>query len=222
MSDPTAGPRAGPKSERDAQPGANPAAPRAELVTRNLRTIGVLAAIFLLPLVTAFWMYYGGGWRPATRTNHGELLEPVRPLPRAELREANGQVAAADLFDSKWALAYIGDGECDRACRTTLHFMRQTRLSLNNEMTRVTRVFLATEHCCNREFLEREHPGLVVIDATGPEAADLVQAFPQTERPYSLFIIDPLGNLVMRYDARNDPKGLLTDLKKLLKLSHIG
>jgi cytochrome oxidase Cu insertion factor (SCO1/SenC/PrrC family) len=197
-------------------------APDAQLVTRNLRTVGALAAIFLLPLLASFWMYYGSGWRPVARTNHGELIEPVLALPHAELREASGAVAPASLFQEKWAIAYIGDGACDDACRKTLHFMRQTRLSLNNEMTRVARVFLATGTCCDRAFLEREHPGLIVIDATGPEASELVNAFPQTDQPWSLFIVDPLGNLVMRYDARTDPKGLLTDLKKLLKLSHIG
>jgi cytochrome oxidase Cu insertion factor (SCO1/SenC/PrrC family) len=200
--------------------------PRAQLVTslrkRNLRTVGALAALFFLPVLMAFWMYYGGTWRPASRTNHGELIEPARPLPQAELRTADGNVAPRDVFTSKWALIYIGDGACDEVCKTTLYFMRQTRLSLNNEMTRVSRVFLATAQCCNREFLEREHPGLLVLDAAGPEATELLKVFPVTDRAHSLFITDPLGNLVMRYDARENPKGLLEDLKKLLKLSHIG
>jgi len=195
---------------------------RQQLVTRNLKTIGALAAVFLLPLALSFWMYYGNNWVPASRTNHGELINPARPLPHAELREANGNVAPANLLSDKWALAYIGDGACDDTCKSSLYFMRQTRLSLNNEMTRVARVFFATGTCCNREFLEREHPGLVVIDATGPEAQELLGAFPRTEQAHSLFIIDPLGNLVMRYDTQDDPKGLLTDLKKLLRLSHIG
>ncbi len=193
-----------------------------DLRKKNLRTVGALAAIFLLPLLAAFWMYYGGTWRPVGRTNHGQLIEPLRALPRAQLREANGQVASADLFHEKWGLVYVGDGQCNEDCQKSLYFMRQTRLSLNNEMTRVSRVFLATSQCCNREFLEREHAGLLVIDASGPEAAELLSVLPQTERARSLLITDPLGNLVMRYDTRDDPKGLLTDLKKLLKLSHIG
>jgi SCO1/SenC family protein len=193
-----------------------------ELRKKNLRTIGALAALFLLPLVASFWLYYGGTWRPAGSTNHGELIQPARPLPPAELRDARGNVASAELFREKWTLVYVGDGQCEEACKTSLHFMRQTRLSLNNEMTRVARVFLATSQCCANEFLEREHPGLLVIDATGPEAAELLEVLPNLERPRSLFIVDPLGNLVMRYDTRDDPKGLLTDLKKLLKLSHIG
>ena len=172
---------------------------------RNLRTVGALAALFLLPLALSFWMYYGVGWHPAGRTNHGELLQPPRPLPNAQ------------LFGGKWALVYIGAGGCDTACRQALLVMRQTRLSLNNEMTRVNRLFLATGVCCDREFLQREHPGLAVVPVPNVPAA-----FPATERASSLYIVDPLGNLVMRYDTRRNPKGLLQDLKKLLKLSHIG
>jgi hypothetical protein len=114
-------------------------------VWHNLKMVGALAAVFLLPLLLSFWMYYGNTWRPAARTNHGELFEPARPLPHAELRQANGEVAPADLFNSdKWSIAYIGNGACDDTCKRTLYFMRQTRLTLNNEMTPVARVFLAT------------------------------------------------------------------------------
>jgi cytochrome oxidase Cu insertion factor (SCO1/SenC/PrrC family) len=189
---------------------------------RNLRTVGLLAAIFFLPLVFSFYMYYGSAWRPAASTAHGELYQPAKPLPQAELRDSKGQVAPINLLNEKWTLVYVGGGACDDTCKTALYFMRQTRLSLNNEMTRVNRVFLATAACCDNDFLDREHPGLISIDASGPEAAALVAALPTKDREHSLYIVDPLGNLVMRYDVRDNPKGLLDDLKKLLKLSHIG
>ena len=57
-----------------------------EVRARNLRTVALLAALFLIPLLAAFWMYYGADWRPAQRTNHGELILPARPLPRAQRR----------------------------------------------------------------------------------------------------------------------------------------
>jgi hypothetical protein len=194
-----------------------------ELRARNLRMLAALAGVFLLPLAIAFWMYYGTDWRPARRVNHGELITPVRPLPATHLQPAVPPDAApADLFHRKWSLVYIGDGGCEDACRTALYVMRQTRLSLNNEMSRVDRVFLATSHCCAREFLAHEHPGLLVLDATGPSANPLLGVFPVKEREQSLFVVDPLGNLMMSYDVRQNPKGLLQDLKKLLSLSHIG
>jgi cytochrome oxidase Cu insertion factor (SCO1/SenC/PrrC family) len=189
---------------------------------RNLRTIGLLAAIFLLPLATSFYMYYGSGWRPSASVANGELYHPARPLPQVDLRDAKGEFAPANVLRDKWTLVYVGGGHCDDACKSSLYFMRQTRLSLNNEMTRVSRVFLATGQCCDQAFLDSEHAGLISLDASGPEAADLVAAFPVQDREHSLYVVDPLGNLVMRYDTRDPPKGLLTDLKKLLKLSHIG
>jgi cytochrome oxidase Cu insertion factor (SCO1/SenC/PrrC family) len=194
-----------------------------ELRSRNLRMLAVLAGLFLLPLAVAFWMYYGTAWRPARRVNHGELIIPARPLPAAHLQPAVMQdTVPAELFHRKWSLVYVGDGRCDDACRKALYVMRQTRLSLNNEMSRVDRVFLATAQCCARDYLAPEYPGLLVLDATGPSASPLLGVFPVNEREQSLFVVDPLGNLMMSYDVRQNPKGLLQDLKKLLSLSHIG
>jgi hypothetical protein len=190
--------------------------PTQNLRTRNLRTVGALAGLFLLPLLLSFWMYYGGAWKPAGRSNHGELLEPVRALPLEQWPE--GRRALRE----KWALVYLGAGPCEEACRNALLVIRQTRLSLNNEMDRVNRALLAGGGCCDSGFTDREHPGLQVLDATGEPAQAVWRQFPQTDLPNSIFLVDPLGNLVMRHDARDDPKGLLRDLKKLLKLSHIG
>ena len=195
--------------------------PEDELRSRNLRMLAGLGGLFLLPLAVAFWAYYGTGWRPVSTVNHGELITPARPLAAADLQPAL-PTAPAPLFHGKWSLVYIGDGRCDEACRRSLYVMRQTRLSLNSEMTRVERVFLATSECCAEEFLAHEHPGLLVVDATGAAARPVLRVFPAGDREQSLFIVDPLGNLMMRYDVRQNPKGLLEDLKKLLSLSHIG
>jgi hypothetical protein len=128
----------------------------------------------------------------------------------------------AALFHNRWSLVYINDGSCDEACRRALYVMRQTRLALNNDMTRVERIFLVTGNCCAREFLSAEHPGLIVVAADGPQGSRLLSEFPAQGRENSLYVVDPLGNLMMSYDARANPRGLLEDLKKLLRLSHIG
>jgi hypothetical protein len=122
------------------------------LRARNLRTLALLAALFLLPLALAFLTYYGTGWRPLGSVNHGQLITPARPLPETQLLQVLPGSAAVPgrLFHERWSLVYIGDGSCTEACREALYVMRQTRLSLNNDMTRVTRVFLATADCCAR------------------------------------------------------------------------
>jgi hypothetical protein len=199
-----------------------------DMRARNLRMLAALAGLFLLPLLLAFYMYYATDWRPVKRVNHGALITPARPLPAVHLSQVNisdsDTAAAVDPqpLRTKWSIVYIGAGNCDEPCRQALYVMRQTRLSLNNDMSRVERVFLTTGNCCAREFLAHEHPGLVVLDATNEEGTRLLHEFPAEGRPYSLFIVDPLGNLMMSYDARQNPKGLLEDLQKLLRLSHIG
>jgi cytochrome oxidase Cu insertion factor (SCO1/SenC/PrrC family) len=192
------------------------------LRARNLRTVLALAALFLLPVAASFWLYYGVGWRPAGRTNHGELIEPARPLPAASFPATDGRGVVSNVFSGQWTLVYIGNGACDSACQHALYVMRQTRAGLNNDMSRVKRVFLVTSGCCDRTYLAREHPGLIALDASGAEAQRVVGQFPGADLESTLFVVDPLGNLMMRYDARRNPKGLLEDLKKLLRLSHIG
>jgi hypothetical protein len=100
--------------------------------------------------------------------------------------------------------------------------MSWARLALNKDMPRVERVFLATADCCDEAFLARAQPGLIVLDASGSPGQRLLQSFPAGHRSSMIFIVDPLGNLMMRYDSRRDPKGLLEDLQLLLRLSHIG
>jgi hypothetical protein len=173
----------------------------------------VMLILFAAPLAAAFWLYYGSSWRPSVRTNHGELIEPAVAL---------GESAPVALT-GKWSLVVIGTGEsgCDAECRSALAYARQTWLSLAQLSPRVRRILLAGSGCCDSAYLLREHAGLVAVPAAGPEAAPLLRAFPEPHHG-EIFIVDPLGNLMMRYDVRQDPKGLRLDLKKLLELSHIG
>jgi hypothetical protein len=194
---------------------------RAEVRRRNLRTVGALSALFLLPLAGAFVLYYGIGWSPGTRVNHGELIEPARPLPAVSLPSAATHRPVASVFTKRWALVYVGGGRCERECRFALYLMRSARLDLGHDMSRVERVFLDTDGCCG-ESLARQYPGMIVLDASGGSAAKLREAFPRTDRGASLFVVDPLGNLMMRYDSRRDPMGLVEDLQRLLRLSQIG
>lgn len=176
------------------------------------RMMLMLLAVFLLPLVAAFVLYYGLGWRPAGSTNHGELLEPFQQL---------GDESAA--LREKWALVYVGDGRCDEDCRRALLVGRQTRLSLNQEMTRVNRALFATAGCCDLKFLDEAHAGIKVFDVSEPDARDgLLALLPPGDHRHHLFVVDPIGNIVLRFDTRQNPRGLLDDMKKLLKLSHIG
>ena len=192
---------------------------------RNLRTILALAALFVLPVAGSFWLYYGANWRPAGHLNHGELIQPARPLPAASLPivgSAGVRAPAANVFSKRWALVHVADGGCDRRCQHALYVMRQTWLALNKDAPRVERVFLATGNCCAAAALSSEQAGLIVQDASVSSGRELLAAFPREDREEMIFLVDPLGNLMMRYDLRRDPKSPLQDLRILLPLSHIG
>jgi hypothetical protein len=185
---------------------------------RRGHALRLLALLFLAPLLLAFWLYYGLGWRPAGSTNHGELISP--PVELVALAPPGS--AAAGVFPDRWSLVYVGDGRCDDACRGALLQMQQVYLSLGRLATRVQQVFLVNGNCCDRPYLEHEHSLLRLIDASAPAEAPLLDAFGHTAIESSVFVVDPLGNLMLRYDTHAGPRGLRQDLQRLLNLSHIG
>ena len=193
---------------------------------RSRAQVWIVVALFFAPLALAFLLYYGGSdWRPPGSTNHGELISPPRPLPSVALPTPGGAPLAAATWHGKWTLLYVGDGRCDGRCRAALVLMRQTRLALNKDMTRVQRIFLATGNCCDRAYLDAEHPGLTLALADRDAGATLLAVFPDAgpATDGSIYVVDPLGNLMMRHQPEPPPaEGLLEDLRKLLKLSHIG
>ena len=199
------------------------------LPRRGQRQLVLLAALFFVPLAVAFWLYYGPtSWRPVGGTNKGDLVDPAVPLPAVALAKPDGTRTGTDFLQGKWTIAYLGDGACNERCREALYLSRQSRIALNKDMDRVQRVFLATGDCCDSEFLTAEHPDLAVAvlgnDADSQALLAKIPALggvpPATAG--RLYVIDPLGNLVLSYSAAAPDKALLTDVKKLLRLSHIG
>ena len=186
-------------------------------MTSNLRPqrakLLVVVALFFVPLAVAFWLYYGSAWRPDGSTSHGQLLLPTRTVPQ--------DIAS---LQGKWTLVHIAEGRCEDSCQRALLVARQTRLALNQDLTRVNRMLVAAADCCDQPQLNQQHQGLLQLDmATLADAgAALRAAFPADGHADALYILDPLGNVVMRFDINANPKDLLTDLKKLLKLSSIG
>jgi cytochrome oxidase Cu insertion factor (SCO1/SenC/PrrC family) len=203
--------------------------PIADTQRRGRRQLLFLASLFFVPLLLAFWLYYGGsGWRPAGGTNKGDLIDPAVPLPGVTLATPDGTRTSADFLQGKWTIAYLGDGTCDERCRKALYLSRQTRIALNKDMDRVQRVLLATGPRVDTQFLAAEHGDLLVA-VLGDDAASnsLLAQFPVLDgvppaAAGRLYLIDPLGNLVLSYSAAAPDKALLTDVKKLLRLSHIG
>jgi hypothetical protein len=196
---------------------------------RGRRLLGLLALLFLAPVAIAFFLYYGDdGWRPRGNVSHGDLIVPARPLPETTLPTPGGAHTDPRFLLGKWSLIYVGrleDGQCDARCREALYQIRQVRLSLNEKSDRVQRVLLYSGACCEEPFFSTEHAGVLAAGVDSPQGRRLLAEFADAGTPLEagrIYISDPLGNLMMKYESTADPKALRGDLGRLLKLSHIG
>ena len=176
----------------------------------------LIMLFFLGPLIVAWWMYFGQIWQPAGRTNKGELLDPVINL--WERQRAPAPIAESG---DKWLMIYANTAPCDENCRQSLHMLRQSRLVLGNKMTRVHTVFLHGDSPPDKVFLEEQHQGLITIRDDGLFQV-LTETGPGDTQPGGIYLVDPLGNLVMYFPPDLDPGDMVDDIKHLLEFSRIG
>jgi len=194
---------------------------------RQRRLLIVLALMFFAPLGLAFYLYYGhGSWHPGGHVNAGDLVQPARPLPSLSLPLWGSGTTDPNFLKRKWTFLYVAAGPCAEACRTRLYDTRQVRLALDRDMDRVQRVFVADPDCCDAQWLHEQHPDLITIRA-GAAVTPLLALLPGRDGETfaaapRVYLIDPLGNLMMSYAADAKAKGMLEDMKRLLRLSSIG
>lgn len=194
-------------------------------VRRSRRFLIGVALVFFAPLALSFYLYYGKGtWHPGGHVNRGELIQPARPLPALSLPLLSGGVSDPKLLTHKWTLLSVQHGLCDEPCLRRLYDTRQVRLALDREMDRVQRVLVASRDCCDMQALRESHPDLILV-ADRDASLSLQRLLPQpagSPNSNRVFLIDPLGNLMMFYPPAIPAKGLLEDMKRLLRLSQIG
>lgn len=182
----------------------------------------LIASLFFIPLAAAVGLYLTSDWRPGAGVQHGRLIDPPRPLPNIALTLPDGSAAPADALKRGWLLVHVSRETCAPRCRAALVEMRQARLALDKDADRVRRVLLHAGACCEAGFADGQ-PDLELLAASGPEGATLLDLFPPAADGGSgIYIVDPHGNLMMEYAATGVASGLLKDLERLLRLSHIG
>lgn len=181
-------------------------------MTKQANNAGRLQLILIvlvgLGSVGGAWLLYylavhGGLWGT---TNHGRFVEPPLTVAELDLQSAAGAPFATD---GKWWLWVVTDRECDDACQHALHQLRQLHVLLNREAPRVRRALVTRDGAADPALLER-YPQLEVLSGNlaGLEVG--------------LYIVDPIGNLVLHYPMSDAGEPVLDDLERLLKASQIG
>lgn len=167
----------------------------------------LLAAVFALPLALAALAYWLD-WAPGTTSNYGALVTPPRPLEGAPFEALRG----------KWVLVSFDAAACDAYCEKKLYFMRQVRRAQGKDQERVERLWVLTDAAQPRAGL------LAAIEGTRiARGAALAARFPAAaSHADHIYVVDPLGNLMLSYPRDPDPSRMLKDLQRLLRVSQLG
>ena len=191
-------------------------------------------AVCAMPLVGSYFTYYV--IKPTGRTNYGDLIDPrEHPIPPMASTTLDGKPATLDNYKGKWIMLKVGPSACLQECQDQLFAMRQLRTMQGKEMERIERVWLITDNQPLDTILLRVNDGTRMLRAPADVVAKWLPlnpnngaaGLPDTASDH-IYLIDPLGNLMMRF-----PKGAVSsdteqvkkvhkDITKLLKASAIG
>ena len=184
----------------------------------------LLVIATVLPTIIAVTLARSG-WQPQGRNlNHGELYQPPRSFPELALLAVKDGAPAFRSLRGKWLLLTVLDRPCDEHCQKTLYAMQQIRLGQGDHMRRVERALIVDLR--QKDELTRlltEYRGMHGYTADTRSLTALASALlPEGESPIGrLYIVDPVGNLVMRYPLTAEARGVSRDLTRLLRLSRV-
>lgn len=191
-------------------------------ISGRLKMLMILLAC-AAPVVASYLTYYV--IRPEGRSNYAQLILPSRALPsELPLREVTGQAVAADSLKGQWLLVVVGPSRCEVDCEQRLYMQRQLREMLGRERDRVDKVWLITdEGAPNPQLLAAVQSGGTaaarVLRVNSQALAAWLQPEPGHPLHEHLYVVDPLGEWMMRSPVNPQPERLKRDLDRLLRAS---
>jgi hypothetical protein len=178
-------------------------------------------AVCAAPMVFSYLSYYV--IKPSGRTNYGTILDPrLYPMPKLEGTLLGGEKKELDAYNGKWVMLQVDSGTCPETCQKKLYDMRQLRLTQGKEMERVERVWLLTDEQAVDTTLIRKYDGMHIVKVNAAILKTWLPAETDTQLSDHIYMIDPLGNLMMRFPKGADPQKMKKDIAKLLRASAIG
>jgi hypothetical protein len=182
----------------------------------------LIALICAAPVIGSYFTYYvikpSGG-----TTSYGTLVEPQRPIPDAlVVTGEDGKPLKLASLRGKWLMVSVDSSACDKACVTKLYFMRQVRATQGPERDRVVEVWLRTDAGNVADVIEKAYPDTRKLIADPAALAAWLPVDAGTTLTDHIFVVDPNGNLMMRFPKDPNPSKIKGDITKLLKWSSIG
>ena len=174
------------------------------------KELWLLLSMFILPIAlgTAFY-FLNPSYFSDNTVNYGELVQPIITTNESEIA-----LEGDNTLQGLWTLAYI-DERCDSACNESIKNIKDIRILMNDNMLRVQRIAIIA----NKTGPSNIDKGLISATILSDDLQKKLRNFPQR----SVFLIDPLGNIMLHYKPESlDIKRVIKDLKRLFKYSRIG
>lgn len=190
--------------------------------TRGRWILALLFVFFAVPLLAVMLMHHYQ-WHPKG-DSYGELVSPPMQLKiAAELLDNQGKAVTASIWHDKWSMVYV-TGECDNICMERLHSMRQLHVSFAKDIERIQRILISTTH--KAAELKQQYPDLLIINQPASALPNLSSQFDIAGEAAiasnRIYLVDPLGNLMMSYPLSIAPAEIRKDMQRLLKYSWAG
>ncbi|WP_144144166.1 cytochrome C oxidase subunit I [Paraburkholderia sp. BCC1884] len=182
----------------------------------------LLAFVCAAPIAVSYFTYYvikptGGS------TNYGTLVEPQRPIPESlVVTGEDGKPLKLASLRGKWLMISVDNSACDKACVTKLYFMRQIRTAQGPERERVVQVWLRTDAGKVADVIQSAYPDTDMLIADPAAVSAWLPVDTGTHVTDHIYLVDPNGNLMMRFPKDPNPSKIKGDVTKLLKWSTIG
>ena len=182
-----------------------------------------MLVVFLVcaaPVIASYFTYYV--IRPEGRRNHGELIQPQRTLPALEVSTLSGEKVSLNSLKGQWLLVSVADAACDEPCQKHLYFQRQLRESLGKEKDRIDWVWLATGDAPVNDKLMPALSQATVLRVNAQSISAWLQPTEGRQLSEHLYVVDPMGNWMMRFPPGIDltsASKAKKDLDRLLRAS---
>jgi hypothetical protein len=185
----------------------------------------IIAGLFVLPLALAWLMYSGAiDYQPAETRNLGALVEPPVPAAFASLEVRDPAGPTEGDWSEHWLVLYATPDPCGAACLADAEGLRQVHRAAGRNQSRIRLMLLGPGAQSRSDDLLSLYPAFFLASDPGGDVTatlDAVAAAQNAATPGSLYLVDPLGNIMMFYAAGFDPNDLKKDLKRLLTWSKL-
>lgn len=193
---------------------------QAERTSRGRLKMLFVALICAAPVIASYFTYYVV--RPEGRRNYGELIEPQRPMPALTAATLDGAPLPLARLKDQWLLVSVGGGACDARCENHLYLQRQLREVLGKDKDRLDWVWIVDDQAPVRDALKPALATATVLRLPREQLAAWLQPAAGQELAAHLYVVDPMGNWMLRFPADMDRAGAdkaKRDLGRLMRAS---